>query len=193
LFLKRFFLFPFAHTSTPVVENHDEPRAVEHFGNFWRANAAALVTMTLPGLRFFFWGQKEGKTARLSVQLRRANREEENQSTTHFYNKLLSIITKDVFKNGSWEPLTVESASSGTSWRLLAWRWELLDEKILCVVNYSDCKAEGRVKLSHAAGEGILVVKDLISGEEYERNAKEMRERGLYVIVNQWWAQIFRY
>ena len=53
-----------------VVENHDEPRAASFFGSNWRADAAALVTMTLPGMRFYFQGQREGYRNKLDVHLR---------------------------------------------------------------------------------------------------------------------------
>jgi hypothetical protein len=53
-----------------VIENHDEPRAVQVFGSPWRANAAALVCMTLPGLRFYFMDQMNGFKNRLAVHMR---------------------------------------------------------------------------------------------------------------------------
>lgn len=42
------------NTGTHFVENHDEGRAAGHFGSNWRANAAGLVSFTLPGMRFHF-------------------------------------------------------------------------------------------------------------------------------------------
>ena len=41
-------------TGTHFVENHDEGRAANHFGSNQRANAAGLVSFTIPGMRFHF-------------------------------------------------------------------------------------------------------------------------------------------
>lgn len=41
---------------THFVENHDEGRAAAHFGSNQRANAAGLVSFTLPGMKFHFQG-----------------------------------------------------------------------------------------------------------------------------------------
>jgi hypothetical protein len=58
----------FAYCS--VVANHDEPRAAAYFGSWWRADAAALLTYTMPGLRFFWMWDDDGYTARLDIHLR---------------------------------------------------------------------------------------------------------------------------
>ena len=36
------------------IENHDEDRAAAKFGSYERANAAAVITFLLPGLKFYF-------------------------------------------------------------------------------------------------------------------------------------------
>ena len=51
------------------LENHDEARSVPTFGH--RLRAAAALTFTLPGLRFFFDGQFAGADLRAPVQLGR--------------------------------------------------------------------------------------------------------------------------
>ncbi len=38
-----------------VIGNHDEPRAIEHFGSWWRSTAAALLTFTMPVIDLFFF------------------------------------------------------------------------------------------------------------------------------------------
>lgn len=44
------------NVGTHFIENHDEGRAATHFGNNTVANAAGLITFTLPGMRFHFEG-----------------------------------------------------------------------------------------------------------------------------------------
>lgn len=42
------------NVGTHFIENHDEERAATHFGSNTIANAAGLITFTLPGMRFHF-------------------------------------------------------------------------------------------------------------------------------------------
>jgi hypothetical protein len=53
-----------------VVSNHDEERGAKFFGGWWRSNAAALLSYTLPGMRFFWMGDFEGYQHKLAVHLR---------------------------------------------------------------------------------------------------------------------------
>jgi glycosidase len=123
-----------------VVENHDEPRAAAEFGSPYRADAAALVSFTLPGMRFLFEGQTRGYHNRLDVHLRRAASEPTVTYTQQYYKTLLQILTRDAFHSGQWEFLNVLTGNDNpiTNWRLMAWKWVGSSEKILCVINYSD-------------------------------------------------------
>lgn len=184
----------FHKKSSHFVENHDEPRAVEEFGSYERANTAAFVSFTLPGQRFLFEGQTYGYKNKLDVHLRRAAYENKVPLTVDFYNKLLKAINRNVFKNGEWFYQNIES--SGTSWRLVAWKWTSSEENVLCVINYSDNYGEGRVILPDAKpidGKNIIKVYELMSGEVYERDVNEMNSIGLHVVVGPWSGQIFRY
>ena len=143
-----------------VVSNHDEPREAIHFGSWWRAAAAALLSFTLPvcvplfpfplpraraasshggggafqGVRFFWHGQWEGHQNKLAVHLRRARDEAPHAEVVAFYDKLLPIVTAEVFKKGEWVYLDV--TNSDQSWRLMAWRWSFGKERRLCVINF---------------------------------------------------------
>jgi len=116
-----------------------------------------------------------------------------------------------------WQYQNVFGADS--AWRLMAWTWSSNDQKRLVVVNYSDTQGAGRVILNDATpvnGNDTIPVTDLLSGTcssfcrsqplyspvdmityilgiTYYRSAADLRKNGLYVIVNQWWAQIFSY
>jgi len=184
----------FTKRSAHFVTNHDEPRDPVHFGSWWRAAAAALVSYTLPGVRIFWHGQWEGLENRLAVHLRRAKEERSNPDAVAFYDKLLPIITHEVFKKGEW--FLIDVFGTDQSWRLMAWRWSYGKEKRLCVLNFSDYQGSGRVIVPDA--EGIngadeITVTDLLSGQKFERSAKEMRESGLFVIVPSWYGQILTY
>lgn len=58
---------------------------------------------------------------------------------------------------------------------------------------FSDYEGSGRVIVSDAEGDGDIDITELLSGEKYQRSAKEMRESGLFVIVPSWYGQIFSY
>ena len=53
-----------------VISNHDEPRAAQFFGSWWRADATALVMFTMPGMKFYYMWDYYGFANRLDVHLR---------------------------------------------------------------------------------------------------------------------------
>jgi len=70
------------------------------------------------------------------------------------------------------------------------------NEKILCVINYSDQNGSGRIKLDDAQSiknNDTIPVVELISGLTYYRSAQDMRDNGLFVIIDNWSSQIFMY
>eukprot|EP01125_Pyxidicula_operculata_P014837 TRINITY_DN4994_c0_g1_i1.p1 TRINITY_DN4994_c0_g1~~TRINITY_DN4994_c0_g1_i1.p1 ORF type:complete len:512 (+),score=87.70 TRINITY_DN4994_c0_g1_i1:405-1940(+) len=184
----------FHQKSAHFVENHDEPRAAYHFGTNYKADAAAIISMTLPGMRFYFMGQEDGYYNKLDIHLRRAAPEAIHDGVPQFYSKFVNILSMDVFHSGVWTYLTV--GNSGDSWRLMAWKWALAAQKVLVVINFSDTDGSGSVVLSDAQpinGNDTIPVTELFSNTVYQRSAKEMRTTGLNVVVSSWSAQIFQY
>ncbi|KAK2948701.1 putative Calcium/calmodulin-dependent protein kinase kinase 2 [Blattamonas nauphoetae] len=149
-YVKQNDLSQFAH----FTENHDENRAIAEFGGVEQANAAAVISFTLPGLRFVNQGQEDGKANRLHVHLRRSADEPVKPTVQEFYNKLLKCLTHDVFHNGKWEYITLESKDS-TEWRMMAWKWKLGKEKRLCIINFTNEEARGIIKLGDAAEKSL--------------------------------------
>jgi len=180
--------------SAHFVSNHDQPRAATNFGSWWRADAAALLTFTLPGMRFHWMWQWDGFSNQLDIHLRREQSEPVVKDAQLFYKIFLNITNSDVFKKGEWVNLTVSGDNS--SWRLIAYRWQYNDEKRLCVINFSDQIGSGNVVVSNATpinNNDTIPVTDLLSGTTYWRSANEMRTQGLFVVINSWYAQIFQY
>eukprot|EP00698_Gefionella_okellyi_P023976 TRINITY_DN8342_c0_g1_i1.p1 TRINITY_DN8342_c0_g1~~TRINITY_DN8342_c0_g1_i1.p1 ORF type:complete len:524 (-),score=84.56 TRINITY_DN8342_c0_g1_i1:420-1991(-) len=176
------------------VQNHDEPPAAAFFGSWWRADAAALLTMTLPGMRFYFMGQFEGFKNRLQIQLRRALPEPVVPEVEALYQRLTNITSDVVFHKGTWTYIPL--SGEGTSWQLCAWRWAYGNDKRLCVINFSASEASANVTVADAepvSGQDLIPVTDLLEDQVYMRSAAQMRSQGLSVVVNQWWAQIFKY
>ena len=80
----------FASKLARFTENHDEARAAEAFGA--NNKAAALLTLTLPGLRLMHEGQREGLRRRSSLFLLRRVEEQHNSDVERFYDRLLEVI-----------------------------------------------------------------------------------------------------
>lgn len=180
--------------SAHFLSNHDEVRAVAAFGEWYIADAAALVTYTLPGMRFFWEGDFNGFSAKLDIHLRRETDEPTNLSVWDFYAiNLFPIISDPVFKYGTWSGLLPIQNSDGG---IMAWGWQYKNEKRLCVLNFTPNQDGGAIVVSNAEavnGNDTIPVTDLLSGVTYYRSATAMRTTGLDVLVNSWWAQIFTY
>jgi len=176
------------------IENHDQPRAPSYFGSWEKADAAALLTFTIPGLRFYWMWQFNGYSNQLDIHLRREEPEPAVPQVQQFYPIFLNITNSDVFRYGTWTYLGVSGSNS--AWRLIAYRWEYENEKRLCVINYSDTSGSGSIVLSNAQplnGNDTVPVTELLSGVTYYRSASQMRNQGLFVVVNPWFGQIFEY
>jgi len=180
--------------SCHFTANHDEARAVAHFGSWEKALTASWITFTVPGMRLHWKGEEEGRANRLGVHLLRALYEDPLAGAVEAYSAMLAVVSEPVFLRGSWEYLPV--AGDDSSWMLMAWRWALAGDKRLFVANYSGGQGAGRVLLSNAepdSGQRTLVVTELLSGAQYLRNVAALRTAGLWVVLPAWSVQVFRY
>jgi hypothetical protein len=173
--------------SARFIENHDEPRSAEAFGS--RAAAAATVIATLPGLRFFYQGQLEGRTIRLPVHLGRWNDEPVDERSVRFYDRLLAAVNEDVFHEGEWRLLDIGPAGDGSWDQLLAWGWRRGGDVRIVVVNAGHAPAQGVVRMGCAAGQEIVLL-DRLDGRRYYRTRDDLRS-GLYVRLETGRAHVF--
>eukprot|EP01114_Cavostelium_apophysatum_P001196 TRINITY_DN11013_c0_g1_i1.p2 TRINITY_DN11013_c0_g1~~TRINITY_DN11013_c0_g1_i1.p2 ORF type:complete len:158 (+),score=28.48 TRINITY_DN11013_c0_g1_i1:1158-1631(+) len=156
------------------------------------ADATALMTFTVPGMRFHWQWEFQGFKNQIDIHLRREEPESAVQDVQDFYQTFLNITNADVFKYGDW--IYIDLSDSGTD--LIAYRWEFGDDRRLCVINYSGDTGSTNVIVSNAQpinGNDTIPVTDLLSGTKYWRSAKMMQTQGLDVVVNSWYAQIFQY
>ena len=123
------------------LENHDEARSLHQFGH--RIRAAAALTFTLPGLRFFFDGQLEGADVRAPVQLGRWPRHPDRPDIRDLYERLLKTIDQPLFHDGEWRLLDIRSAGDGTFNNLIACRWRKGQDFAVIVANLADHEAQG--------------------------------------------------
>jgi len=96
------------------IENHDELRAVERFGEE-KSKAAAIIALTLPGARLIHEGQIRGHKVKLPVQLGRRPFEDDNKNIYDFYQVLMKSIPGREFEAGSWALCEIESISPDNS------------------------------------------------------------------------------
>ena len=176
------------------LENHDEPRAAVAFDASVH-RAAAVITYFIPGLRFFHQGQFEGRQQRISPHLVRAPDESRDPEIGDFYERLLSILRKPVFRSGKWQLLACQPAweGNGSADAFIAHAWTGLgNERILTVVNYAPHSSQCYLGLPFDEIENRSVeLTDLLGTDVYTRGGNELFERGLYLDMQPWSQHIF--
>jgi Alpha amylase, catalytic domain len=185
----------FQQRSVRFIENHDELRSADAFGD--RVTAAAVVVSTLQGLRFYHDGQFEGRRARLPVQLGVMPDEPVDEALLRFYRRLLAIADSEPFHDAEWRLLELLPAGDDSHESLVAWRWrgDRADRPLrIVVVNLGDGPAQGHVVLAGdlpASGD-TLTFEDLLDGRLYPwPRATLDADGGLYVRLERGQSHIF--
>ena len=172
--------------SARFIENHDEPRSAAQFGA--RAPAAACVVSTLQGLRFYYDGQFEGRRVRLPVQLGVDVDESTDAVLAAFYSRLLPAVDAPIFHEGQWALCDSDATSAG----LLAWRWTSGADVRIVVVNLGGAAAQGRVRLGDVLPDAArLAFEDLLDGQVYVRERRDVVDNGLAVQLASGRAHVF--
>jgi glycosidase len=174
------------------VENHDEPRAATAFPAPVH-QAAAIATYLSPGLRFFHQGQFEGRRARISPHLCRAPMEPPDDAVRRFYGRLLMVLRDPAVRDGDWRLLECAPAWDGnwTSSCFLAWIWTGLEgDRRLVAINYADHQSQCYVRLP-ATGGGNVRFADAMSTLVFDRDGRDLDERGLFLDVPAWGYHVF--
>jgi len=176
------------------LENHDEPRAAATFPAGVH-EAAAVVTFLTPGLRFFHQGQLEGHRVRISPHLNRGPDEPTDPALAAFYDRLLDVLRQPVVRDGRWQLLECTPAwdGNGTWDGYLAFAWlGPADDIVLVVVNYAPTQGQCYVRVPlPAEATGTWRLRDVLGTAVYDRDAAELRTRGLYVDAPAWRAAVF--
>jgi hypothetical protein len=176
------------------LENHDEPRAAATFDQMTN-KAAAVITFLSPGLRFFYQGQLTGRTKRISPHLVRAPLEPINIELQKFYEALLNVLKKPIFRNGKWNLLECKPAwETNNTWdSFLAFAWEGTDGKrILACVNYSTQAGQCYISLPFPElAYKQWQLNDLMSETSYDRHGNDLLGKGLYLDIPAWSYHVF--
>lgn len=176
------------------LENHDEPRAAATFDQKTH-EAAAVITFLSPGLRFFHQGQFTGRKKRISPHLVRAPHEPINTELQKFYEGLLNLLKKPIFRKGKWSLLECKSVWEGnnTSDSFLAFVWEGTNsDRVLVCVNYSSQSGQCYVRLPFPELAGKQwTFDDLRSEARYDRDGNDLLRSGLYLDIPAWYYHVF--
>lgn len=183
----------FQRKSVRFLENHDEPRAAGVFTPETH-RAAAILTFLCPGLHLVHQGQMEGMTARISVHLGRGAIEDGNPELSQFYSRLIDCSHHPALQR-KWQLLDCTKAWEGnwTSDCFICFAWHGADQSgLVVVVNYAPNQSQCYVKLPVENLHGKLVVlRDLMGPQAYERNGDEISSRGLYLDLPAWGYHVF--
>jgi Alpha amylase, catalytic domain len=176
------------------LENHDEPRAAATFAPEMH-EAAAVITVLSPGLRFFHQGQFEGRKKRISPHLVRAPEEPIDKKLKQFYDRLLSVLRNPAVRNGNWQLLECVPAWDGNwTWDcFLAFAWQGPgEERLIVVVNYAPNQSQCYVRLPFLnLGNRHWKLEDLLNDAQYDRDGSDLESRGLYLDVPPWQSHVF--
>jgi glycosidase len=169
-----------AHT-VRFTENHDEPRVASVLERA-QARAATVVALTLPGIALLHEGQQTGRQVRVPVTLGRRPYEEPDGELAAWYDRLLDALATGM-RRGEWRLLDVEGWPDNRSGEnLVAWEWTGPGTWIVAV-NLSGGRADGRLR-SSGLGDGDVRLRDLLSGERYDRSGADIAANGLYVALD---------
>jgi hypothetical protein len=175
------------------IENHDELRAIEKFGEE-RSRAAAAIALTLPGARLVHEGQTNGYKIKLPVQLGRRPSEEKNKKLHKFYHDLLKSMPSIIFENANWslceaQPVSFEDSSNSN---IISYLWKSREFFRLIVVNFSPFHSRAHItseKLNY--GDSNWTFTDLLIQRDFTYSGEDLSKFGLYVELSGWDAHIF--
>ena len=170
------------------LENHDEARSATEFGH--RVRAAATLTFTLPGLRFFFDGQLEGAAVRLPVQLGRWPEDPDRPDIRDLYARLLKTIDAPLFHDGEWSLLDVAGVGDTRTSDLVACAWRNGTHLAIVAANITNRDTQGLVQVGELPTGDAFDLNDQLSDRTY-RWTREDLGRGLYVRLQSGDAHLF--
>ncbi|RIK74172.1 MAG: alpha-amylase [Planctomycetota bacterium] len=178
------------------LENHDEPRANATFAPDVH-RAAALLTYLSPGLRFFHQGQFEGRKKRIPPQLRRRPDEPVDEPLRAFYDRLLELLRRPLFREGQWQLLECAPAwPENWTWdSMIAFGWQADGgQRTIVVVNHSPHQSQCRVRLPFdelCGAEWELYDLGPLGDARYDLDGNELASQGLFVDLPAWHGHVF--
>jgi glycosidase len=172
------------------LENHDEPRSAASFDH--RLTAAVALATTVPGMRFFFDGQLDGRRIRVPVQLARWPDESINPAVRALYDRALAFVSQPLLRNAEWRLLEVREASDQTSSSIVSYRWRTAAALAVVVVNLSASAAQAHIDLTADLPAGSnFELEDALTGARYPWARDALERTGLFVRLEGGGAHLF--
>jgi hypothetical protein len=179
--------------SVRFLENHDEPRAA----SVWPLEvhrAAATIAFLVPGMRFIYDGQVEGRRAHPSMHVRRRCAEAPDAAVRDFYLRLLPCLKRPEVHDGAWRLWACRAAWDGNStWEnMIVFSWTLGPKQLLVAVNYAPVSGQCYVTLDLPGLAGATIeLRDLMGDARYVRQGDGLRSSGLYLDMPAWGHHVF--
>jgi hypothetical protein len=172
------------------LENHDEARSIAALGE--HLTAAVSLLISLPGMRFFFDGQLEGRHTAVPVQLGRWPEDERNEAVRGLYDRALAFARAEVLHEGDWKLLVVSAAGDGTYENIVAYRWRSSRALAVIAVNLGHGSSQAYLAVGGElpAGTAFDLV-DALTGITYRRTRESLFQSGLYVRLDRGQAHLF--
>lgn len=138
----------FLRANIRFIENHDERRAMEVFGED-RQRPAAVLVCTLPGAALVHQGQLSGRRIKLPVQINRGAEENSHPLLARFYRRLLNEVRSEVYRAGCWQLRETQAihSSDRTNDSLIVYSWAQGETTRLVIINLSGEWSRARVDL----------------------------------------------
>ncbi|HAD83209.1 MAG: hypothetical protein A2509_09515 [Candidatus Edwardsbacteria bacterium RIFOXYD12_FULL_50_11] len=197
------------------MNNPDEEPAAAQFGKGDKYFGVCAMMSTLPGLPMFGHGQIEGYAEKYGMEYRRAYWDESPDrdlmdrhrrqifpllKKRYLFSQVDNFVLYDVASSGghAQHDVFAYSNSSGGEQALVIYnnRYQRSEGWVNWSVPYkrSDAPDLARTKLAEKfglAGDGWMVFRDLLSGLEYIRPARQVWDSGLYVQLNGFECHVF--
>jgi len=172
------------------VENHDEPRSAASLGA--QLPAALCIMATIPGMRFFFDGQQDGRRFRAPVQLGRWPDEVGDPEIQTLHERVLEFARDPVLHDGAWRILNVSAGGDDTWINVLAHRWRSESSLAVIVANLGTVASQAHVDVAGDLPPGqSFDFTDRLTGDTYRWSREALSARGLWVRLAPGRAHLF--
>lgn len=178
------------------LENHDEKRVASIFC-LAEHRAAALLILSLPGMRLLHEGQLSGARLKIPVQLVRRATEPTDSEIQQMYKQLLAALQGSAVGNGCGELLRPQEAWSGNptaqNITLVQWQKERL-EFDLVAINLASHPSQCYAPLTVANGSvDEWSMNDVFGDKRYFKLGADLKKNGLYLDLPAHAAQLFHF
>jgi hypothetical protein len=180
------------------LENHDEPRIAAHVDPSLH-RAAALLVLTLPGMRFLHDGQLEGRKTFARIQLARRTPEQVDEQVKAIYDELLPAVAESAVGRGIPTMIHAKRAwddnASAQCFIIVQWQHPGRDDRFdLAVINLAPHRAQCKAQLTaHGLAGGQWTLTDRLGPERWLRDGDDLATSGLFLDVPARAAQLFAF